>query len=46
MAQFFKQKSVLKSYLLSSFLYPLFSISSVFLGFTKTYTWKNRTFKV
>ncbi|NCP21703.1 MAG: glycosyltransferase [Flavobacteriales bacterium CG_4_8_14_3_um_filter_35_10] len=46
MAQFFKQKSVLKSYLLSSFLYPLFSVTSVFLGFTKAYTWKNRAFKV
>lgn len=45
MARFFKQESVLKSYALSSFLYPLFSLISVFLGFTKGYTWKQRTFK-
>ncbi len=45
MARFFKQEIVLKSYVLSSFLYPLFSVMSVFLGFTKGYTWKQRKFK-
>lgn len=46
MAKFFKQESALKSYLLSSLLYPLFSVISVLLGFTKGYTWKNRDFKI
>lgn len=46
MARFFKQEVVLKSYILSSFLYPIFSVTSVFLGFTKGYTWKNRHFKI
>ncbi len=45
MARFFKQETVIKSYVLSSFLYPLFSVTSVFLGFTKGYTWKERQFK-
>jgi len=44
-ARFFKQESVLKSYVLSSFLYPLLSITSVFLGLTKGFTWKDRKFK-
>ncbi|MCF6213974.1 MAG: glycosyltransferase [Flavobacteriaceae bacterium] len=44
-ARFFKQESVLKSYVLSGLLYPLFSVTSVFLGFTKGYTWKERKFK-
>lgn len=44
MARYFKQESVLKSYILSSFLYPLFSATSVLLGFTIGYTWKERKF--
>ncbi len=46
MATLFKQESVLRSYVLSSFLYPLFSVTSVLLGLTNGYTWKNRKFKV
>lgn len=46
MAHFFKQKSALKSFVFSSLLYPLFSVTSVMLGFTKIYTWKNRDFKI
>jgi len=45
-ARFFKQEQVLKSYLLSSLLYPLFSVTSAFLGLTKGYTWKKRYFRV
>jgi len=45
MVRFFKQELVLKSYVLSSFLYPIFSVTSVFLGFTKGYTWKQRQFR-
>jgi len=45
-ASIFKQESVLKSYLLSSFLYPFFSVLSVLLGFTNGYTWKQRKFKI
>ncbi len=44
MATFFRQESALKSYVLSSFLYPFFSVTSVFLGFAKGYTWKERKF--
>jgi len=44
-ARYFKQESALKSYVISSFLYPLFSVTSVFLGLTKGYTWKERQFK-
>lgn len=45
MARFFKQEAVIKSYVLSSLLYPFFSVTSVFLGLTKGYTWKQRKFK-
>jgi len=45
MAKFCKQESVLKSYVFSSFLYPFFSVTSVLLGLTKGYTWKERQFK-
>ena len=44
-ARYYKQESVLKSYVFSSFLYPLFSVTSVLLGLTKGYTWKERQFK-
>jgi poly-beta-1,6-N-acetyl-D-glucosamine synthase len=44
-ARYFKQESVLKSYILSSFLYPLFSVTSVLLGMTNGFTWKDRKFK-
>ena len=44
-AKFFKQESVLKSYVFSSILYPFFSVASVILGFTSSYQWKKRTFK-
>jgi len=44
-ARFFKQESVLKSYIICSFLYPLFSVSSVFFCFSSGYTWKRRHFK-
>lgn len=45
MAKYFKQESALKSYLLSSFLYPVFSVLSVILGLSTSYRWKNRNFK-
>lgn len=46
MAKIFKQEMALKSYFLSSLLYPLFSVISVLRGFTKGYAWKNRNFKI
>ena len=43
--RFFKQESLLLSYLFSSILYPIFNVSIAFLSFFKSYEWKDRTFK-
>lgn len=44
-ARFFKQETLLLSFLFSSFLYPFFSVYIVVLSFFKSYHWKGRTFK-
>ncbi len=44
-SRFFKQETLLLSYLFSSFLYPFFSIYIVLLSLFKSYEWKGRTFK-
>ncbi len=44
-ANFFKQQNALKSYLLSSILYPFFSFSVALLSFKNNYYWKGRRFK-
>lgn len=41
----FKQTNALKSILLSSFIYPIFSIYVAFTSQILGYTWKSRTFK-
>jgi len=46
MTVYFKQEKIFKSYMLSSFLYPIFSVTSVLLGLTKGFTWKERKFKI
>lgn len=43
-ALFFNQKESLKSYPLSFFLYPLFSVYIVFISVFKTYKWKGRPY--
>jgi cellulose synthase/poly-beta-1,6-N-acetylglucosamine synthase-like glycosyltransferase len=43
--RFFKQETILQSYLLSSLLYPLFSVYIVLLSLVAPYRWKGRTFK-
>lgn len=44
-SRFFKQENLLLSYLFSSVIYPLFSVSIAFLSFFKSYEWKGRRFK-
>lgn len=44
-AQFFEQKSVLKTYIPSFFLYPVFSVYVAFLSVFSEYKWKSRTYK-
>ena len=44
-AQFFEQKSVLKTYIPSFFLYPIFSVYVAFLSVFSEYKWKSRTYK-
>lgn len=44
-ATFFNQKNVLKTYILSSILYPFFSVYIAFISIFKSYKWKDRTFK-
>ncbi|WP_412559822.1 glycosyltransferase family 2 protein [Winogradskyella sp. MIT101101] len=44
-ARFFKQETLLLSFLFSSFLYPFFSVYIVVLSLFKPYLWKGRTFK-
>jgi cellulose synthase/poly-beta-1,6-N-acetylglucosamine synthase-like glycosyltransferase len=43
--QFFEQKSVLKAYIPSFFLYPIFSVYVAFLSVFSEYKWKSRTYK-
>jgi len=42
---FFKQKEVLKSFPLSFFIYPFFSVYIAFKSIFKDYKWKGRTYK-
>ena len=44
-SRFFKQESVLLSFLYSSILYPLFSVAVVLLSFFNSFEWKDRGFK-
>ena len=44
-SRFFKQESVLLSFLSSSILYPLFSVAVVLLSFFNSFEWKDRGFK-
>jgi glycosyltransferase involved in cell wall biosynthesis len=44
-AQFLEQKSVLKTYIPSFFLYPVFSVYVAFLSMFSDYKWKTRTYK-
>lgn len=44
-ARFFNQEEYLKSYLRSSFLYPLFSVYIVISSVFKGYKWKDRAYK-
>lgn len=44
-SRFFKQETFLLSFILSSFLYPIFNIGVFILSFFKSYRWKGRTSK-
>lgn len=44
-AQFFEQKSVLKTYIPSFFIYPIFTVYVAFLSVFSEYKWKSRTYK-
>jgi cellulose synthase/poly-beta-1,6-N-acetylglucosamine synthase-like glycosyltransferase len=44
-SRFFKQETLLLSYLFSSLLYPFFSVYIVLMSLFKSYEWKGRTFK-
>ncbi|WP_179343455.1 glycosyltransferase family 2 protein [Winogradskyella ursingii] len=44
-ARFFKQESLLISYFISSFIYPIFSVYVATLSLFQPYKWKGRTFK-
>ncbi len=44
-ASFFKQQHSMRSYLISSFIYPFFSVYIAFASFFKGYQWKGRAFK-
>jgi cellulose synthase/poly-beta-1,6-N-acetylglucosamine synthase-like glycosyltransferase len=44
-ARFFKQETLLLSYVLSSLLYPPFCVYVALLSLFKSYEWKGRTFK-
>ena len=43
-SRFFKQETLLLSYLFSSLLYPFFSVYIALLSLFKSYDWKSRTF--
>jgi cellulose synthase/poly-beta-1,6-N-acetylglucosamine synthase-like glycosyltransferase len=44
-SRFFKQETFLLSFIISSFLYPIFNISIFILSFFKSHHWKGRTSK-
>ncbi|MCA0131589.1 glycosyltransferase family 2 protein [Winogradskyella alexanderae] len=44
-ARFFNRENCLNSFLLSSFIYPMFSVYIVFLSLFSSYDWKGRTFR-
>jgi cellulose synthase/poly-beta-1,6-N-acetylglucosamine synthase-like glycosyltransferase len=43
-SRFFKQETLLLSYLFSSFIYPFFSVYIVLLSLLQSYEWKGRSF--
>lgn len=43
--EFFEQKDILKTYIPSFFLYPVFSVYVAFLSMFSDYKWKTRTYK-
>ena len=43
-SQFFKQQEVMKSYFISSMLYPFYTVLIALLSLKKSYTWKDRTY--
>ena len=43
-SQFFNQERYLKSYIISSIVYPFFSVYIAFISLFTTYKWKDRTF--
>ncbi|MFP4844909.1 glycosyltransferase family 2 protein [Winogradskyella sp. PE311] len=44
-SRFFNQENVLPSYILSSLIYPFFSVYISLLSFFMSYSWKGRTFR-
>ena len=44
-ASFFKKQSVLKHYVWSSIVYPIYTIFIALTSFTTSYSWKGRTYK-
>ena len=44
-SRFFKQETLLLSYLFSSLIYPFFAVYIALLSLFKSYEWKGRTFK-
>jgi cellulose synthase/poly-beta-1,6-N-acetylglucosamine synthase-like glycosyltransferase len=44
-ARFYKQDSILASYILSSIVYPFFNVFIALFSIIKPYKWKGRTFK-
>ncbi len=44
-SQFFEQQDVMKSYFISSLLYPFYTVLIVCLSFKKGYTWKERVLR-
>ncbi|XMO84981.1 glycosyltransferase [Algibacter sp. AS12] len=44
-ASFFRQKAILKSYILGFLVYPLFSVYVACISMFSRYTWKDRQFK-
>jgi len=44
-ASFFKKQSVLKHYVWSSFVYPIYTIFIALTSFTTSYSWKGRVYK-
>jgi hypothetical protein len=44
-ARFFKQETLLLSYIFSSLIYPIFSVYIALKSTLKSYEWKGRTFR-